>query len=582
MAYPKITIEAQQELADYFNVDIEDYKQKINCPFHNDETPSASIDFKHNKFSCWVCKLPGDNYFIISLAECYKKLFLREPQFESDFRDDNSNFNTANTHSKRTRYQQERIATFKKQITTEYFTDCLNTFIAKRCITQETYANCVEIAELEKDKDDEHFGYITFKHDTLEGVTYSRCFIPALENLGASRHLNSEGQKGLFGLSSLDINLDVILVEGFYDLLTLKQLGFNNVVSSFGSQLKPGDIYSLRHIKGSIFVLYDNDYAGFSGANEVLQTAKGLGMTAIKLELPSDFGKDPNKILQDGKAELLATWLREQLDQFASNDIPFVSRAFYEEAAKMAIYPSGLTNLDALLGGGYKPGCHIITGMPGVSKTNLAVFLAINFILKSNVKVLYCSYEISKLQIWSRVASFFSQMIWSDIEVNPLAVEDNIKEDLKVFAERLRVVTDFDISSIDKASNNFDVCIVDYLQIMPSPIINLNNPTRDNAKDNLSFNITTLAKIGMHRNKVVLAISSLPKEAYKKDQMSSKDSGTVDYAVQSYTKVEKYDDSNIVELKMFKNTRGIPGHITTIADFGHARYTPYTKDEKME
>ncbi|ALF01028.1 DNA primase [Mycobacterium phage Wooldri] len=42
---------------------------KTRCPFHGDETPSASISFKHNAFRCFACPVKGSAVAIIKEQE---------------------------------------------------------------------------------------------------------------------------------------------------------------------------------------------------------------------------------------------------------------------------------------------------------------------------------------------------------------------------------------------------------------------------------------------------------------------------------------------------------------------------------
>lgn len=43
--------------------------QKMRCPFHTDQTPSASVNFSVNKFNCFSCGVRGDGIDLLRAAE---------------------------------------------------------------------------------------------------------------------------------------------------------------------------------------------------------------------------------------------------------------------------------------------------------------------------------------------------------------------------------------------------------------------------------------------------------------------------------------------------------------------------------
>lgn len=42
---------------------------KVKCPFHDDRTPSASVNLEAGKFRCFVCDKQGDSIDLIMEAE---------------------------------------------------------------------------------------------------------------------------------------------------------------------------------------------------------------------------------------------------------------------------------------------------------------------------------------------------------------------------------------------------------------------------------------------------------------------------------------------------------------------------------
>jgi len=97
---------------------------------------------------------------------------------------------------------------------------------------------------------------------------------------------------------------EVIVVEGYFDCLSLHRVGLVNVVATLGTALTPEHGRSLRRLLGEdgrVLLCYDADSAGqraaASGAGVLLQA--GVDVAMITLE----GGKDPDDIIREGGIE---------------------------------------------------------------------------------------------------------------------------------------------------------------------------------------------------------------------------------------------------------------------------------------
>lgn len=94
---------------------------------------------------------------------------------------------------------------------------------------------------------------------------------------------------------------EVILVEGYLDVITSHEYGFENTVASLGTALTPEQAKKLLryNTEKKVIVAYDADNAGQraaeKGTSVLEEVAKGTGINIYVLKVPS--GKDPDEFL---------------------------------------------------------------------------------------------------------------------------------------------------------------------------------------------------------------------------------------------------------------------------------------------
>ncbi|SMO68424.1 DNA primase [Fodinibius sediminis] len=97
---------------------------------------------------------------------------------------------------------------------------------------------------------------------------------------------------------------EVILVEGYTDVISLQQYGIGNVVASSGTSLTPGQMKLLHRYGDTITMIYDSDSAGQRAMKRGINIALREGMDVMLLELPE--GEDPDSFVrQFGKDSFL-------------------------------------------------------------------------------------------------------------------------------------------------------------------------------------------------------------------------------------------------------------------------------------
>ena len=94
-----------------------------------------------------------------------------------------------------------------------------------------------------------------------------------------------------------------ILVEGYFDLISLWNAGLTNVVASLGTALTAEQIELLRHYTGHVAVLFDGDEAGKKALQRSLQLFLSGGVHAQAVLLPE--GCDPDDYVRQFGRESL-------------------------------------------------------------------------------------------------------------------------------------------------------------------------------------------------------------------------------------------------------------------------------------
>ena len=104
----------------------------------------------------------------------------------------------------------------------------------------------------------------------------------------------------------------VILVEGYFDHLALLQAGIEETVASMGTALTPEQAEKLRRLCPAVVVCYDGDSAGRAATRSALQLLLGQGFRARVARLPE--GEDPHDVLRMQGAPALAARIEEAPD----------------------------------------------------------------------------------------------------------------------------------------------------------------------------------------------------------------------------------------------------------------------------
>ncbi len=105
-----------------------------------------------------------------------------------------------------------------------------------------------------------------------------------------------------------------ILVEGYLDVLSMHQLGINNVVASSGTSLTVDQIRLIRKFTNNITIIYDGDGAGIKAALRGIGLVLKEGMSVKVVLLPE--GQDPDDFSRSHTLEEVQEYIARNEQDF--------------------------------------------------------------------------------------------------------------------------------------------------------------------------------------------------------------------------------------------------------------------------
>ena len=170
---------------------------------------------------------------------------------------------------------------------------------------------------------------------------------------GKPKYLNSpetkifDKSRNLYGLniarSSRKKNL--IICEGYMDVISMHQAGFNNAVASLGTALTSGHASLLKRYTQEVLLLYDSDEAGIRAALRGIPILRDAGVNSRVVNLKPY--KDPDEFIKNMGAEAFEERLGQASDSFMFRvsiaesefpmDEPQGQNRFFERCAELLL-----------------------------------------------------------------------------------------------------------------------------------------------------------------------------------------------------------------------------------------------------
>ena len=311
------------------------------CPFHDDHNPSMSISPEKQIYTCFVCGASGNvfnfimNYEHVSFTEALDKVaqiagislgnhdVVRKVKKESKYDKLYKMFSITSKYYQnniKTVYGKSALSYLSSRgITEEEITEfeiglSLNDNNVSKLLLSKGYDKN-EIIDVGLCGDADGFTYDTFRnrimfplHD-LDGnvVGFSgRIYSGEKE----SKYVNSK-ESVIFKKGKLLYNYhrainyareekQIIVVEGFMDVIRLYTIGIKNVVATMGTAITKEHASLIRRLSKNVVLCFDGDKAGEKATISALEELEKIGLKPKIIRLEDDL--DPDEyVLKKGK-----------------------------------------------------------------------------------------------------------------------------------------------------------------------------------------------------------------------------------------------------------------------------------------
>ncbi|MEE0058553.1 MAG: DNA primase [[Bacteroides] pectinophilus] len=311
------------------------------CPFHNEKSGSFSVSPSKQMYYCFGCGAGGnvitfimeyENYtFMEAVRMLAERAGIELPQMEEtpeerksrDIRSQlleinklaavyyfhqlrGQNGSTAMNYLKKRELGDETIQRFGLGYSSMYSDDLY------RYIKSKGY------------KDDilKESGLFTYGDGKVTDKFWNRVMFPIMDmnnrvigfggrvmGDGKPKYLNSpetklfDKSRNLYGLNIARTSRkpNIIICEGYMDVISLHQAGFNQAVASLGTALTSGQASLMKRYTDQVLITYDSDGAGVKAALRAIPILKEAGLTTKVINMKPY--KDPDEFIKGLGAE---------------------------------------------------------------------------------------------------------------------------------------------------------------------------------------------------------------------------------------------------------------------------------------
>ena len=307
------------------------------CPFHKEKTPSFSVNGENQFYHCFGCGASGNVYSFLMQHENYSfpdavkylaqriNYTLPEATYSADYEYKKQlKAKLYEIHKAAARFYYEKLNSGEGANAVKY--------LDERKITKKArikyglgYSPIAYGALYEhlsgmgfSDEDILKSGLVTRRKDGSFGDKFfNRLMFPIIDvygniigfggrilGKGEPKYLNSpeteifSKSKNLYSLNLARLSKmrELILVEGYMDVISVYQAGFTNVVAALGTAFNDSHAKTLKAYADSVILLFDSDSAG---VNAVLRAIPVLDRAGIRTKvLQVTEAKDPDEYIK--------------------------------------------------------------------------------------------------------------------------------------------------------------------------------------------------------------------------------------------------------------------------------------------
>jgi DNA primase len=342
------------------------------CPFHNEKTPSFSVSPAKGIYKCFGCGKAGNALrFIMDHERLDYPAALRylaakynihieereETPEEKQSQDERESLLAVTAYA--SKYFIDNLLNTEqgKAVGLAYFKErgfsleTINKFQLGYCsdswdgFSQTALKNGYELTYLEKagltvvngdQKYDRFRNRVIFPIHSLSGRVIGFGGRILTKETNKAKYVNSPESEiyhksaTLYGVylarTAIMQKDECYLVEGYTDVISLHQAGFENVVASSGTSLTTDQIKMIKRFTSNITILYDGDEAGLKASFRGIDMILEQGMQVRIVLFPA--GEDPDSFVKKNRQAEVIKFFKEQTVNF----ILFKTRLLHEDS----------------------------------------------------------------------------------------------------------------------------------------------------------------------------------------------------------------------------------------------------------
>lgn len=310
------------------------------CPFHNEKSPSFSVSPGKQLYHCFGCGVGGNVITFVMEYENYT--FLEAVKYLADKAGMQLPETSYSEEEKKNRDLKAKLLEINKIAATYYYHHLKAengkiglSYLQKRGLSDTTinrfglgYAgqtgNALYQYLKSKGYDDallKETGLFTYERG-IHDKFWNRVMFPIMDinnkviGFGGRvmgdakpKYLNSpetklfDKSRNLYGLNAARISRksNMIICEGYMDVISLHQAGFTQAVASLGTALTPGQAALMKRYTDNVLITYDSDAAGVKAALRAIPILKEAGLTTKVINMQPY--KDPDEFIKALGAE---------------------------------------------------------------------------------------------------------------------------------------------------------------------------------------------------------------------------------------------------------------------------------------
>ena len=333
-----------------------------NCPFHNEKTPSFSVNPARNIFKCFGCGKAGDSAkFLMEhehftypealryLAKKYNIKIEEKAQTPEEIMQQSIREKMFNINEFADKYFVDTLWNTEegKTIGLEYFRergyfdpiiqkfhlgyspakwDAFTTFAKQNGYSEELLEQIGFSLKGQKGLYDRYHGRVMFPIHNLTGrvIGFGGRILVNDPEKKSPKYQNSpeseiyDKKQTLYGIffakNAIARQDECVLVEGYFDVLRMHQIGIENVVASSGTSLTMEQIRLVKRYTKNVTMLYDGDAAGIHAALRGTDMILSEGMNVRVVVLPPEH--DPDTFGKEFSVEYVSNYLKENAKDF--------------------------------------------------------------------------------------------------------------------------------------------------------------------------------------------------------------------------------------------------------------------------